>query len=164
MVNDFDNYAYSKNDPRHNPRINDAMTTALECFGFDEVELRGEDYGADYQGVLFDEQGHPRACVIEAQRLVFWKEGNFPYDNINVFMRYARKPHTQPSMLLDTPCYHLWVRKDLGLAYVISWAEIRSHSTEVVVPTLRGDERMLSIPLELATRIEIPMEELDWWL
>lgn len=160
-MSNFSQSAYNSNDPRKNPAIDEANKKALGIMGFTDIVLKCEDYGADYSAVAED----GTEVLIESQRLQFWKEGSFPYSRIGVFKRYTKHKHTQPSSLIDTPCYHLWLRDDLGMGYLASWTVILEHGVWTQINTFRGLETILETNLRFVEPIMLSDEDtlMEWF-
>jgi hypothetical protein len=156
----FNREQYNRNEPRLNPQIDQINKVCLKAFGLEDIELRDiEDYGADYTAT---DEGKP--ILVETQRVVVWDGGSFPYGQVNVFKRYANKPHTQRDIQMEMPCYHLWTSKDGKSAIMIMWSDIWRYGVESTTMTLRGEEPIIAVSLEHFEKYHIgnPVIE-EWW-
>jgi len=115
------------------------------------VVQRPEDFKADWTATF-----EGQTVMIESQVKRGWNGGKFPYSTIGIFARYGRKDHTQLIAMKETPCFHILISSDYKNAVILDWLMIRAYSSEMYLPSERGNEKNFEISLDFAIQSQFP--------
>jgi len=146
----FSQKLYNENDPSCNSVVAERTKQHLEQNGFSNVVQRPEDFKADWTATF-----EGQSVMIESQVKRGWNGGKFPYSTIGIFARYGRKDHTHLIAMKETPCFHILISSDYKNAVILDWLMIRAYSSEMYLPSERGNEKNFEISLDFAIQSEL---------